>query len=74
LQAEAWFSLEKENTMDLIVYFLIALAVQYGGYRIFISYRDAARQLQRDEDMRNTRPRGGLGVAYIGGSDRPGEN
>lgn len=59
--------------MDLIVYFLIAMAVQYGLYRVFISYRDMARRLQWEQDYRATRPTG-LGGSFIGGVDRPGEN
>ncbi len=60
--------------MDLVVYFLIAMAVQYGGYRLWGHLSSKLLEEQRLEDIRNTRSRGGLGIGFIGGVDRPGEN
>lgn len=54
--------------------FAAVLALQVGGYALWKSYRAAADRVQREQDRLNTRPRGGLGMSFIGGHDRVGDN
>lgn len=61
------------DTTTLLV-FAVTLIVQVGGYVLWKSYRAAADRVQHQQDRLNTRPRGGIGISYIGGHNQVGEN